>query len=103
MERDMQTNPIELFDSRTKLRPIAELEPEVAALNDPIITENFIALKSATEASARDDADVEAAKDSIAVCINQMAAAEAYLKEHYPPMTQTQAAKAWIASQRGPQ
>jgi len=100
MECDMQTNPIELFDSRGRLRSVADLEPEVVALADPTVTENFMVLKAAIEASAKDDADVEAAKDSIAVCINQMAAAEAYLKEHYPPMTQTQAAKAWIASQR---
>ena len=88
------TMTIEIFDSRAKLRPIAELEPEVAALNDPIITENFIALKAAIEASAQDDAAVEAAKDSIAVCVNQIAAGEKYLKENYPPMTHTQAAKA---------
>jgi hypothetical protein len=96
----MPNTTLEIFDSRAKLRPIGELEQEVAALDDPSVTENFIALKAAIEASSRDDADVEAAKDSIAVCINQMAAGEAYLKEHYPPMTQTQAAKAWIVSQR---
>jgi hypothetical protein len=91
---------IELFDSRGRLRSVADLEPEVTALDDPVVTENFIAYKAAIEALARDDADVEAAKDRIAVCINQMAAGEVYLKEHYAPMTQTQAAKSWIASQR---
>jgi hypothetical protein len=99
MEHDMQT-PIELFDSRGRLRPVADLEHEITALADPVVTENFIALKAQIEASALDDAAVEAAKDSIATCINQMAAGEKYLKDHYPPMTQTQAAKSWIASQR---
>jgi hypothetical protein len=100
MEHDMQTTPIELFTSRGTLRTVADLEPEVAALNDPTVTQNFIALKAAIEASALDDAAVEAAKDSIAVCINQMAAGEKYLRDNYAPMTATQAAKAWIASQR---
>jgi hypothetical protein len=99
MEHNMQTNPIELFDSRGRLRSVADLEQEILALADPVITENFSALKTAIEASALDDAAVEAAQDSIATCINQMAAGEKYLKDHYPPMTQTQAAKAWIASQ----
>jgi hypothetical protein len=91
---------IELFDSRGRLRPVADLEQEITALADPVVTENFIALKAAIEASALDDAAVEAAKDSIATCINQMAAGEKYLKDYYAPMTPTQAAKAWIASQR---
>jgi hypothetical protein len=94
MERDMSNNPIELFDSRAKLRPIAELELEVTALDDPVVTENFIALKAQREASAQDAADVEAAKDTIATCINQIAAGEKYLKDNFPPMTHTQAAKA---------
>jgi hypothetical protein len=93
-------NKIELFDSRGRLRNVAELEQEIAALDDPVVTENFIALKAAVEALAQDDAAVEVAKDSVAMCINQMAAGEKYLKDHYPPMTQTQAAKSWIASQR---
>jgi hypothetical protein len=91
---------IELFTSKGTLRSVEELEPEVAALNDPTVTQNFIALKAQVEALALDDAAVEAAKDSIAVCINQMAAGEAYLKEHFPPMTHTQAAKEVIATQR---
>lgn len=94
------TIAIELFDSRGHLRSVADLEPEVAALADPIITENFIALKAQVEALALDDAAVEAAMDSIATCINQVTAAEKYLKDNYRPMTHTQAAKSWIASQR---
>jgi hypothetical protein len=100
MEHDMSNNPIELFNSRGRLRDVAELEQEIAALGDPVVTENFIALKAAIEASAQDDAEVEAAKDTIATCINQISAGEKYLKDNYPPMTRVQAAKEWIASQR---
>jgi hypothetical protein len=89
---------IELFNSRCQLRSIADLEPEIAALADPVVTENFIALKAQVEALALDDAAVEAAMDSIATCINQMTAAEKYLKENFPAMTHTQAAKSWIAT-----
>jgi|HubBroStandDraft_6_1064221.scaffolds.fasta_scaffold161329_3 hypothetical protein len=91
---------IEIFDSSGRLRSVGDLEKEITALDDPTITENFAALKAAIEDLARLDATVEAAKDSIATCIQQIAAGERYLKDNYPPMTQTQAAKAWIASQR---
>ena len=91
---------IELFTGRGTLRPVEELEPEVAALADPVVTENFIALKAAIEASAQDDAAVEAVKDSIATCVNQIAAGEAYFKQHFAPLTHTQAAKEVIATRR---
>src|SRR5580704_17907529 len=91
---------IEIFDSSGRLRSVGDLKKEITALDDPTITENFAALKAAIEDLARLDATVEAAKYSIATCIQQIAAGERYLKDNYPPMTQTQAAKAWIASQR---
>jgi hypothetical protein len=93
-------NPIELFTSRGTLRSVADLEPEVAALNDPTVTQNFIALKAAIEAAAQDDAAVEAADASIATCIKQIAAGEAYFKEHYAPPSQVSEAKHVIASHR---
>jgi hypothetical protein len=83
----MSTIAIELFTSRGTLRPVEELEPEVLALDDPTVIENFIALKAQIEASARLDADVAATENSIAVCVNQRAASEAYFKEHFAPPT----------------
>jgi hypothetical protein len=90
---------IELFDSRGRLRSVADLEQEITALADPVVTENFIALKAAIEATAQDDAAVEAAQDSIAVCINQRAAAEAYFKQHFAPPTRVAETKHVIRRQ----
>jgi hypothetical protein len=64
---------ISLFDSKGALLPLEIIEPQ---LDKPELKERFEA-----------DADVAACNDAIKDGMNELAAAEGYLREHYPAPT----------------
>jgi hypothetical protein len=72
---------ISLFDSKGALLPLDTIEPQ---LDTPELKERFEAVRIAHQAVMEADADVAACNDSIKDGMNELAAAEGYLKEHYP-------------------
>jgi len=78
------SNGIEIFDSKGRLQPLDVIEPQ---LTDATMTELFGAVRSAYEASAQVDADITATTDAIKETVAEVADAENYLKQHYPPRT----------------
>jgi hypothetical protein len=53
--------------------------------DDPALRERFPVLKAAYETSLAADAALEEAKDRLASCVQQVSAAEQYIKVHFPP------------------
>jgi len=71
---------IQIFDRSGKLILTEENLPD-----DPALRERFPVLKAAYKSSLSADAALEAAKNTLASCVQQVASAEQYIKVHYPP------------------
>jgi hypothetical protein len=70
---------ISIFDRRGVLILTEENLPD-----DPALRERFPVLKQAYDASMAADAALEAAKDTLATCVQQVSAAEQYIAVHFP-------------------
>ena len=93
----MQTNPIELFD---KLGHFVMPDAEQIASLDPDTQARFAAVQSAATVLEHATDLRKAAEQGVTDALAERSAAENDLRQLQPRVTATQAAKAWIASQR---
>jgi hypothetical protein len=97
MERDMQTNPLELFDSKGRfVLPNAE---QIAAL-DPATQERFANVHAAATTLEHATDLRKAAEQGVTDAIAERDASETALRFMRPKISAVANAKEWIRSQR---
>jgi hypothetical protein len=88
---------VELFDKFGKLQPLPD---SVVDLLDDETKAGWQTVRDAYDANAQADADLKAAQDQVVALAGELREAEAYVKEHFPPMTHAALVKQHIASER---
>jgi hypothetical protein len=93
----MMDNGIELFDSRGKLRPLVDLEKDVAALGEDGIA-RFAAVRTAATAVEESERQLKAAEDEVRAAVARLNDAREALKLARPQRTFNQE---WRETLRG--
>lgn len=87
----------ELFNGRGEF--VMPSEEQIAALDQPT-RERWQAVRDAATDSEAADAALKAAQDRVVDFVKQVREAEDYVRQHYPPMSATDAARAFIRTEQ---
>jgi hypothetical protein len=93
---------VQMFDARGVFRPLSEIEPQLVDCS-PDTRQRFESVRTAALASQSAAEAVKAAQSNITLCLAEVKHANAKLLSLRPPVTHTEAARAFIRSEQSRQ